>query len=142
MAALPSLAAPAAVPAPHRPSAPQRPRLAVVERPRHPMRFVVAGGVVVALAIFSAVALHALAAEASFQARALEEEVTELTMRQEELLADVARLGASERIREVATAELGMVPAGSPAYVWLEGDVDGDGTGPRLADPSEHLAGG
>lgn len=139
MAAVPSPAAAQTAPAPRRQPAPpsQRPDLRVVGPPRHTRRFVLALGVVVAAAIFGVVALHALAAQASFEAAELEAEVADLSARHEELTAEVARLESPDRIRDVATGELGMVSAERPGYVVLDGGPLFDGPGqPRLADPT------
>lgn len=144
MAAVPSPAAPSRLPAPRQEHSPrERPDLRVVGPPRHHARFAVAVGLVTALVVFGIVALHALAAEASFEARELEAEIAELSLRHEELSVDIARLSAPDRVREVAAEELGMVPAEQPAYLVLDGSYRYDGpAGPRLADPVEQLLSG
>lgn len=124
MAAAPSPAAhygARAVPAPAPPV--RRPDLRVVpSAPRRTGRFVVALGVLTALAVFGVVTLHALAAQASFEARALEREVAELELRHVELTAEVARLESPERVRRVAVAR-GMLAAEQPDYLVLDGAV-------------------
>ena len=148
MAADPSPAAhrplPAATdPAPVSPGQ-RRPDLRVVGRPRHRGRYLAVLSLVGALGIFGVVSLHALAAEAAFEARTVEAEVTELAMRYEELTAEVATLESPERIRRVATEELGMVPVTEPGFLAVDGspaqpaaegrDATGELKAP-LADP-------
>ncbi|HVM00708.1 MAG TPA: hypothetical protein VM324_15575 [Egibacteraceae bacterium] len=93
------------------------PRLRVVERRRRPGRLVAGILAVAVLGIVGVVSVSALAAEAAFDARALQAEVADLSLRYEELTADVATLAAPERILRVAEEELGMVPASSPAFL-------------------------
>lgn len=102
------------------PSQRPRPDLRVVGRPRHRGRYFALLSLVGAVGVFGVVSLHALAAEAAFEAQTLEAEVSELSMRYEELTAEVAALEAPERIRDVATEELGMVPVEEPAFLSLE----------------------
>lgn len=148
MAADPSPAAHRLAPAPTAPAPTPgeqgRPDLRVVGRPRHRGRYLALLSLVGALGVFGVVSLHALAAEAAFEAQTLEAEVSELSMRYEELTADVAALESPERIREVATSELGMVPVEDPAFLSIDdvpsrtpvasGDASIDGQAP-LADP-------
>ena len=98
-----------------------RPQLRVLGPPRHTRRYVVVALLLAGLAIFGVVSLNALAAQAAFQARSLEHEVTELSLRHDELTAEVAALSAPGRVRRVAREELGMVPA--PAAGFLIADA-------------------
>lgn len=134
----------AAVPSP-RPSGagqPARgPQLRVVDEPRHTRRYMLLLAVVAVLGVTGIVSLNALAAEASFKARELEEEVAELSHRYDDLTAEVAELESPERVRRVATSELGMVPA-DPIYLSPEGDravrpADADAPGPSGTESSE-----
>ncbi|HWB71991.1 MAG TPA: cell division protein FtsL [Egibacteraceae bacterium] len=94
-----------------------RPELRLLPPPRHPTRWVVVLLVVTVAGIFGVVALHALAAEQAFTARRLEAEADRLAMRHGELTAEVAVLRAPERLRRVATEELGMVPPRQPTFL-------------------------
>jgi cell division protein FtsL len=98
----------------------ERPRLRVVPRPRRTGRYLALMAVVAAAGIFGVVSLSALAAESAFAARALEAEIDDLALRYDELTAEVAGLESPERVREVATAELGMVRAAEPAFLVVE----------------------
>ena len=114
-------AAPAPAPAP---------RLRVVAPPRHIRRYVAATVLAAGIAIFGTVALNAMAAEHAFAARALSDEVRELTLRSDELTVEIATLDSPERIKDVAVRELGMVPAEQPGYLVVgvasvESDVSG-----------------
>lgn len=129
MSAAPALPLrPSARPSP-RPASPRRarPQLRVVGPPRHVRRYAAAMVVSVAVGIFGTVSLNALAAEQSFAVRNLEAEVTDLSLRYEELTAEVAQLESPERIRSVAVVQLGMVPADQPGYLMAERRVAGDG---------------
>jgi cell division protein FtsB len=140
MAAVPSPAAPTRAPQVpgSRPSG--RPDLRVVGPVRHTSRFALAFGLVTVLAVLGIVALHAMAAEAAFEAQVLEGEVAELSLRQEELSAAIAGLESPDRIRTVATEDLGMVRAEQPGYVVLDDTRLFDGPeGARLADSIERL---
>lgn len=141
----------AAVPSP-RPSgageSARGPQLRVVDEPRHTSRYMLLLALVAVLGVTGIVSLNALAAEASFKARELEEDVAELSHRYDELTAEVAELESPERVRRVATSELGMVPA-DPIYLRPEGDrsirpADADASDPpgpsgpeRSDDPDE-----
>lgn len=116
-----------ALPSPHRPAprphAPRRPDLRVVGPARHSGRYVVVIVVLLLLGVIGVVSLSALAAESAFEARELHSEVTELSLRYDELTAEVAALESPERIRHVAEAELGMVEPESPAFLLAEGSA-------------------
>lgn len=116
MPALPSLQRPAAP----LERGPRTPHLRVVGRPRHTARYVVVVLGLAVLGVIGVVSLSALAAEAAFEARELQSEVDELTLRYDELTADVAALESPERIRGFAEEELGMVPAESPSFLLLQ----------------------
>lgn len=104
---------------------PPRPELRLLPTPRHPARWVVVLLAVAVAGIFGVVALHALAAEQAFTARRLEAEADRLAVRQGELTAEVAVLRAPERLRRVATEELGMVPAHRPVFLVAPGTRPG-----------------
>lgn len=117
-----------------RPAArPTRPDLRVVAPPRHTARYLGVLLVVAVMGVVGVVSLSALAAEAAFEARQLQSEVDELTLRYDELTAEVAGLEAPARIRSVAEEELGMVPAEEPLFLVAQRDVD---EAPRAADPA------
>lgn len=97
-----------------------RPNLRVVAPRRHTGRYVVLLVVVALLGITGVVSLSALAAEAAFEARALQAETRELVVRYDELTAEVAALEAPARVRAVAEDELGMVPVTEPAFLLAE----------------------
>ena len=137
MAALPSPAthrAPTPRPQEGVPAASGRPELRVVDRPRHHRRYLVLLVLTLALGVFGVVSLHALAAEAAFQARALEAEVDGLAQRSTELAAEVAALESPDRIHAIATGELGMVPARQPGYLVLDEPAGPSGPAPEDAD--------
>lgn len=108
-----------------------RPTLRVVARPRRTARFALAVVVVAIAGVVGVVSLSALAAEAAFEARSLQEEVTDLSLRYDELTAEVASLEDPARIRAVAENELGMVRTDSPTFLVAEGVPR---TGPALTD--------
>ncbi len=143
MAAVSSPTAASHLPIPRpEPDRSRRPDLRVVGRPRHSTRYIAVLGLLGAAAVFGIVSLHALAAEAAFEAQALESEIAELSLRHGELTADVAALESPERIRAVATSDLGMVAAEEPAHVALEGQGEEAPTETRLVDPVEQLLAG
>lgn len=121
----------AAVPSPRPSGVGERtrgPQLRVVDEPRHTTRYMLLLALVAVLGVTGIVSLNALAAEASFKAQELEDEVAELSHRYDELTAEVAELESPERVRRVATSELGMVPA-DPVYLSPEGE--------RAAQPAD-----
>lgn len=113
-----------------------RPALEVVRapRPRHALLWLVATLVLLAAAVMGAVALNALAAADSVAARELEQRVDEAERAHARLVAEVAHLDAPDRIRQVATTELGMVEAPSPRYVLLERSLPSDARGVQQPD--------
>lgn len=106
----------------------ERPRLEVVRaaQPRHALLWLVATIVLLGGAVLGAVALNALAAADSVAARELEQQVAEAERAHARLVAEVAHLDAPERIRQVATTELGMVEAPNPRYVMLGRSLPSD----------------
>ena len=92
----------------------------MVAEPRRTGWWLAVLAVVAAGTVFGIVSLSALSAEASYTARGLEAEITELSYRYDELTAEVATLESPDRIRRVAVEELGMVPSEQPAYLVLE----------------------
>lgn len=127
-----SALAPAPRHAPRRAAPPGRPDLRIVAPPRHTVRYVAALLIVAVLGVVGVVSLSALAAEAAFEARSLQSEVTELTLRYDELTAEVAALEAPERIRAVAEGELGMIPAEEPVFLVAQRHLE---DAPGSADP-------
>lgn len=122
----------AAVPLEHRtalrlpePSAPsprpddqgRRPDLRVVAPRRTWGRYLLAMFVVLVGGIFGRLSLDGLAAESSFEAQRLQAEVDALSVRSDELTAQVSALESPEHVRRVAQ-ELGMVAAREPAYLF------------------------
>lgn len=103
----------------------RRPELRLVTSAPSPRRYLIIGLVLVALGVFGVVTLHALATESAFRARALSEEVDEYRLRAEELRAEVAALESPQHVRDVATTQLGMVPATAPGYLVAEGESQG-----------------
>lgn len=130
-----------------RPTGPDRAELRVVPRRRRRGRLLALFVAAAAAGVFGVVTLNALAAESAFAARELEQQVEELGRRYDELTAEVAGLESPERVREVATSELGMVPAEEPDFLVADG---GGGDGPRrpavrdgaVADPVKRVLGG
>lgn len=116
-----------------------RPRLEVVarRRARHPLLWLIAVIALLGGAVLGAVALNALAAADSVAARELEQQVAEAERHHAWLVAEVARLDAPDRIRQVALLELGMVPADDPRFVVLGRSLPSDNTADdtRAEDP-------
>ena len=113
---------------------PGRPRLRLVAPARQPGRYALAFVALAAIGVFGVVSLNALAAEAAFEARSLENEVHELSLRYDELTASVAALESPERVRDVAVNELGMTPAGEPGFLVLSDGLESprDATRPAI----------
>ena len=84
--------------------------------------------VVAAAGVFGSVSLDALAAESTFEAGRLEEEVRQMRVRYDELSAEVAALESPAHVRRVAVDELGMVAA--ETVVHLRSEVPAAHTGP------------
>ncbi len=113
-----------------------RPALKVVRAPkrRHTLVWLVATIALLAGSVLGAVSLNALAAADSVAARTLEEQVAEAEREHARLIAEVAHLDAPERIREVATTELGMIEAPPPRYVVLDRSLPSDHAGVEAPD--------
>jgi hypothetical protein len=77
-------------------------------------------------AVFGAVALNAMAAQAAVEARALERSVAHGERLYGELIASVAAKEDPARIRERAL-ELGLVPAPAARHILLARAIDADG---------------
>lgn len=105
----------------------RRPQLRVVDQPRHSARYLALLAFVAVLGVTGVVSLNALAAEASFKARELDEEVTELSRRYDELTVEVAELQAPERVRRIAVQELGMVEPEDRAFLGPDGQGGQEG---------------
>jgi hypothetical protein len=111
-----------------RPDAEPRRHLRVVREPtpRHTLAYVLAIVLILAGAVFGAVALNALAAGASVESRELDQRVAEAERHYAQLVADVAALEDPARIREMAV-EQGLVAAGPGRQVVLERNLEADG---------------
>lgn len=113
----PRSAAPAR-PGPRRSPAPeQRPELRVVDAPRRARRWLAALLVTGLLGVAGITSISAAGAEAAFTAQELDRDIAQLEQTRNELSADVAELSSLQRIRTIATEELGMVPAEEARYV-------------------------
>lgn len=99
----------------------RRPKLVVVGEPRYSYRYLLTAIAVAGVGVFGVVGLHALAAEQAFEVRSLEREVNEAAMRYDELTAEIAGLESPARVRQVATLQLGMVPATQPGFIVVDG---------------------
>jgi cell division protein FtsL len=97
-------------------------RLVAARRPS--ARHLVVLLLIAALGVFGVVGLSARASESAFRARRLESEVGALSARYEALTAEIAQLESPSRVRRVAENELGMVPAGQPVFLTLDGVRD------------------
>lgn len=75
---------------------------------------------IAAAGVFGIVTLQAFAAEASFEARALEEEIEQLTLAHDDLRATVAALGMPSRVRDVATQDIGLIEAEQPGFLTVD----------------------
>jgi hypothetical protein len=118
----------------------QRPRTVPVPAQRRAItveRAAVAGGrrnlalamatvLMIAAGVFGAVALNAMAADASVQARALELEVGAAERRYAELIVAVAVKQDPARIRAEAL-EMGLVPSAAARHLTLERTIAADG---------------
>ena len=120
------------------PAGRRRRHLRVVEEssPRHTLAYVVTILTVLGAAIFGAVALNAMAASESVQARALETDVANAEREYAQLVADVAALENPARIREAAL-ELGMVRNGPSRHVTVERNLPADGAVPPTELPGD-----
>lgn len=119
MSALPSLRARARPDGLRRADA-ARPGLRLVERPRHAARWFAVLALLAVAGVFGVLSLHALAAEQAFTARTLEMEVNRLSLRHHELTAEVAALESPDRVRRIATGQLGMIPAQQPVFLVID----------------------
>lgn len=110
--------------------------LRVVEepRPRHTLRYTLLIIVVLGAAIFGTVALNALAAANSVQARELSTQVADAEREYARLLAEVAALEDPARIRE-AGLDLGLVPASGGRHVRLQRPLPADGAVDDAVEP-------
>lgn len=103
--------------------------LRVVDVPatRHTLVYGLAMIIVLAGAVFGAVALNALAAGAAVEARELDQRVADAERTYAQLVADVAALEDPARIRDNAL-EQGLVPAGPGRQIVLERNLEADGS--------------
>ncbi|MGI9016374.1 MAG: hypothetical protein ACR2HR_04580 [Euzebya sp.] len=75
--------------------------------------------VILVTGVIGTVALNALAAEASFQARELESEISNLTLQHDDLVAAIAVLEAPGRVQDVASTQLGLIQPEQPGFLTL-----------------------
>ena len=116
MSALPTaVRRPQSAPAPSR-----RPDLRVVQPQPRTWPYLVVVVLLVVGGVFGVLTLSALAAESAFAARELSSEIDALSVRYDELTAEVAHLESPERIRSVAMTQLGMVQAEGQAFLQVE----------------------
>lgn len=110
---------------------PPRPHLRVVTPPtrRHTVAFALLTVALGAISVFTTVAVNALAAGDAVRARALEEAVQRDERHYAELVAEVARLEDPARVEQVATTDLGMVPADGARFLVLDGVLTDDEEG-------------
>jgi cell division protein FtsL len=95
----------------------RRPQLRLVPPVSFTRRWLVLALLLAALGVFGMVSLYAAATQSAFRARELQQEVDDLSLRAEELRAEVATIESPANVRRVATEQLGMVPATDPAYL-------------------------
>ena len=116
--------------------APTSPHLRVVDEPvvRHTLAYTMVMVFVLAAAVFGAVALNALAAGASVEARALEAHVEAAERDYARRVAEVAALEDPARVR-AAALELGMVAPGPVRHLALERQLPSDGAVPSSRTP-------
>ena len=125
-------------PARRTPAARPRPQLRAVPAPpwRAPLApFVIVAVALVVAGLLALLMLNTLVAEDSFRVRQLEQETTRLREQEQVLLAEVARLDAPAVLARKAVRDLGMVPAGSPAFILPDGKILGDPGRPAVATP-------
>ncbi len=120
-----ALSRPRAVVAPARERAVEVER-AVVAGGRRTLVLAIATVLMIAAGVFGAVALNAMAADASVQARALEREVVAAERRYAELVVAVAIKQDPARIRAEALA-MGLVPSAAARHLTLERAIAADG---------------
>jgi hypothetical protein len=105
-------------------------------RPRSSRRTLLLAAITIltlSAAVFGAVALNALAADAAVEARALERQVAAAEQRYGQLVFAVSAKENPARIREMAL-ELGMVPSAAARHLALERPVAADGARASAAD--------
>ena len=85
-----------------------------------PLVYAIVATLLTAMGVFGVVSLNALAAEASFEARALEREIDTLTLRHDDLVAAVALLETPDRVREVAITRLGLIEPERPGFLRVD----------------------
>lgn len=100
------------------------------------LRYALAAIALGGTAVFGAVTLDALAAGDAVRTASLEADVAEAERAHAALIAEVARLENPARIREAA-AELGMVPAEDPRYLFPQRSLPSDANASRTVDPGQ-----
>lgn len=111
-------------------SAAPRPRLTVVTRPSprsSSIPFTVLCSLIIAGTLFAVLMLNISMSDTSYRISALTKQSHQLTVQQQTLAEENERRGTPQELERRAT-ELGMVPAGTPAYI----DV---ATGKVIGDP-------
>lgn len=103
---------------------------------RHTLRYALAALVVAGAAVFGAVSLNAMAAGEAVRAEELQQRVVEARRAHDQLVAEVARLEAPDRIRHAAR-ELGMVPAPTRHYLTSARPLPSDGAPGRAVRAGE-----
>jgi len=96
-------------------------------RPRHTLLFSLLIIVLAAGAVFATVALNALAAGDAVRSQQLEDQLVAAQREHSRLIIEVAELEDPGRIRDVATTQLGMVPAREPGFLTPERALPADG---------------
>lgn len=108
-----------------------RPRLTVVTRPdprASAVPFTILCTVIIAATLFAVLMLNIAMSDTSFRIDALSKESHALNVQSQALTEENERLSTPQELQRRAT-ELGMVPAGSPAYIDLaKGSVIGQAT--------------
>lgn len=103
-------------------TAPQANRRAQAHARARSRLYTVMSMTILILGVIGVVALNALAAEASFEARELEAAISDLTLAHDDLVAEVAMLEAPDRVREVAGSQLGLLDPEQPGFLTLRPD--------------------
>lgn len=106
-----------------------RPRLTVVTRPNpssSSVPFTLLCTAVIAVTLFAVLMLNISMSDTSFRLAELQKESHRLTVQEQSLAEESERLSTPQELQKRAT-ELGMVPAGTPAYIDLgQGAIIGE----------------
>lgn len=85
----------------------------------------VLSGTILVAGVIGIVALNALAAESSFAAMEVQERITDLTLRHDNLVAEIATLETPARVRQVATSQLGLIDPEQPGFLVIDREQGG-----------------